>query len=93
MEYYHVQSRQKYANGYSTGTEVLIKEQGTNIPKNSMNSSGNDFEKDDYFSTYKEARAYFDRLLKGYYDASTSAKIVLRDEVSGDVLTYEGPQY
>ena len=89
MEYYHIQSSQKDSNGYTTGEEVLTKESGAEIPKGNCYPYSNGFTKNEYFSTYEEARARFDYILQWYYKANTRACIDRRDEVTGEHFTYE----
>jgi len=92
ITYYCVQSWQKYhADGnYSEGEDVLTEEQGDVIPEYSQYIEHPDFRASEYFSTYKEARAKLDLILKGYRDYDTRARIKLRDEVTGETITYNG---
>jgi hypothetical protein len=92
ITYYCVHSWQKYhADGnYSEGEDVLREEQGNVIPEKSYHNEHPVFNLREYFSTYKEARAKLDLLLKSYRDYGTRARIKLRNEVTGETITYDG---
>jgi len=92
ITYYCVQSWQKYhADGnYSEGEDVLKEGQGDVIPEDSQYINHPDFKKSAYFSTYKEARAELETILRGYSDYGTRARIKLRDEVTGETTNYDG---
>jgi len=92
MTYYCVQSWQKYHadDSYSEGEDVLKEEQGDVIPDRSYHNEHPIFNSSEYFSTYKEARAKLDLLLKSYREYGTRARIRLRDEVTGETNTYDG---
>jgi hypothetical protein len=91
MVYYHVQSWQRDTNGYTTGEDVLQEGSGTEMPKGNCDSNATGLTKNDYFSTYEEARTQFDKILNGYhtYCMNLNMHIDLYDKVKGEHFTFD----
>ena len=67
MVYYIVDSCHNYTqNGGAEGWMYLKEVQGESIPKNSINHNANGFTRQEYFTTYDEAKAFFQSNFMAY---------------------------
>ena len=90
MTYYCIQSWQNDSNGRTIGEEILKEEQGAMIPKNVYINEPSSMKNNVYFSTYEEAKAFFDSMLKGYYDLNVKHIHIDRyDKITGERSVYD----
>jgi hypothetical protein len=91
MEYYCIQSWQNFDGESSEGGDELRKESGDVIPENYQDFSAYSSTFRFYFSTYEEARAYFDSIYAGYQTMGVRGHIEMNDKVKGkEPINYYG---
>lgn len=92
MVYYHLQSKQSYSGGRTTGEDILKKVEGASIPANNQNDPVRSevWCRNEYYANYEDARAQFDLIYKSYRESRAPSTMVLKDEVKGETLRYDG---
>jgi len=88
MKYYRIHSWQNYRVSPIEGEDVLTEGQGDVMPKDndSGTSSYPDWEKNEYFSTYKDARYQLEKIAMSYRQTGGSPSVVVRDDVEKEHL-------
>jgi len=88
MEYYRIHSWQNYRVSPPEGQDVLTKEQGDVMPKDTDTGTSQypRYEANAYFSTYKDARFELEKIAMGYRQTGGSPNVIVRDDVEKEHL-------